>query len=110
MAKTRPKMAKMKCHLGQIPVTFERERERERDIYTHLEKHLLAKTRRRTAKRRPKMAKMRSKLPKMRPKMAKMRPKMAKMRPQDGQDEAQEGQDEPLGASCNALLKSLAMR
>ena len=54
----------LKCHLGQIPVAFERERERY--IYTHLEKHLLAKTRRKMAKRKPKMAKMKHKMAKMR--------------------------------------------
>ena len=63
-------MAKMQCHLGQIPVTFDIY------IYTHLEKHFLAKTRRRMANRRPKLAKMRANVAKMRPKMAKKRPKM----------------------------------
>ena len=49
-------------------------------ILAHLEKHLLAKTRRKRAKRRPKIVKIRRKRAEMRPKMAKRRPKLAKMR------------------------------
>ena len=57
----------LKCHLGQIPVTFEIY------IYMHICKNIFWLRRRKRARRRAKMAKIRCKRAEMRPKMAKMR-------------------------------------